>query len=183
MADLDAERIAAQRELAATREKQLEVAKRTEALEAQAAHYKARVASLSKGEAALVAGIGVGGAGGSSLPEEVLRSYAVARPPRTSTSALVKPDAGVEDQEARGAELTMARRKQQLSEQRMKEQLDRQTLNEQRLDLERQVQALEARRTELARKHKDKLAAATAIAHDSSADGVGEEGKLDGKAA
>ena len=40
MADLDAERIAAQRELAATREKQLEVAKRTEALEAQAAHCK-----------------------------------------------------------------------------------------------------------------------------------------------
>ena len=109
MADLDAERIAAQRELAATREKQLEVAKRTEALEAQAAHCKARVASLSKGEAALIAGIGTGGARGSSLPEDALHSYAAARPPR-STSALVKPDAGVEDQEARGAELTMARR-------------------------------------------------------------------------
>ena len=178
----EAERLEAQRELEAARAKQADMAARTSALVSQASHYKTRVSSLTKGEAALSSG--AVGAAGSALPEDALRSYATGRPPRVAQT--YGRDPALEQQEQRGAEITMARRKQQLSEQRMRQQMETQTLNDQRLELEQQQQALEDRRAEL---RKCQIAAAKAaappepppVARESSTEEVAEEGGLDGK--
>ena len=156
---------AASRRLEEIRSRQLEAAQKTRLLEAQAAALSTRSGQLLEGERALR-----GGPSGQ-LPDAAVRSFAADVAPKRLVRAAADDDALME----RDAEAMMARRKQQVAEQRVRQEREAHALNQQRLELQQQTERLQAQRAALRRKQALALAA-TAPAPRRGGGGGGEGG-------
>ena len=173
MDDIDAARERARHLVEASRQRYDEASNRTSALAQHRQGLQSRVAQLQSGETALAQ------SDQAELPEDAVRGT-VNRHTQPAARTTGGTDA-IKLQAIRGAELTMARKKQELAEQHMAQQLEARALNERRLELERKSRALTEQRAELRRRQAAQRRSAPSRTADGAAE-VPEEGDLDGGA-